>query len=382
MVSLLAGRATAEGTTRFRARFADRAAPDHFRELAGRWFSSIGLGTYLGDDDDRTDASYRDAVVRAVELGVNVFDSAINYRNQRSERALGAALCTVFEQGLARRDELIVATKGGFLAFDGNRPADPRAWLEDTYLRPGILGRADLVAGCHAMTPRWLADQLARSRRNLGLETIDIYYLHNPETQLGEMSRQAFLERVRAAFAELERACAEGHVGVYGTATWSGYRQPEGAADQLVLAELVALAEEVGGAGHHFRMLQLPLNLSMPEALLHKNQPSGGRSASTMEAARQAGLGVMISGSILQGRLARLPAPLRPAIPGPTTDAQRALQAVRSAPGVLSALCGMSRVTHVEENLELARLPALSPATAAGLFEGVTSWQTTTRKPV
>src|SRR2546430_310964 len=85
------------------------------------------------------------------------------------------------------------------------------------------LGRPDdIVAGSHCITPQFLNDQLARSLRNLGVDCIDVYYLHNPETQLGEISRPDFYERVRDAFAFLESAAAEGKIQYYGMATWNG----------------------------------------------------------------------------------------------------------------------------------------------------------------
>lgn len=64
------------------------------------------------------------------------------------------------------------------------------------------------------MAPRYLQDQLARSRENLGLATIDVYYVHNPETQLGEILREDFVRQIRAAFETLEAACAAGTIGV------------------------------------------------------------------------------------------------------------------------------------------------------------------------
>jgi aryl-alcohol dehydrogenase-like predicted oxidoreductase len=51
---------------------------------------------------------------------------------------------------------------------------------------------------------------------------------------------------------------------------------------------------------------------------------------------------------------------LAQAMTGLTTDAQRALQFVRSTPGITTALVGMRRRAHAEENLEVARRP---PAT-------------------
>jgi diketogulonate reductase-like aldo/keto reductase len=81
--------ATLEGTRRFAKRLKENVAPEHFREEQGLLFSSIGIGTYLGEADENTDEAYRSAVVRAVESGVNVIDTAINYRFQRSERSVG-----------------------------------------------------------------------------------------------------------------------------------------------------------------------------------------------------------------------------------------------------------------------------------------------------
>ncbi|MBI3456709.1 MAG: aldo/keto reductase [Candidatus Rokubacteria bacterium] len=369
MGELISGRATPEGTAAYGQRMADRTAAGHFREHAGRWLSSLGLGTYLGEDDDPTDDLYRAAVVRALELGVNVLDSAINYRSQRSERVIGQALRLAFERRLVRREEVLVATKGGFLPFDGSRPRDPRRYVEETYIRPGIFTWEEFAAGCHCMAPRYLADQLERSRRNLGLAAIDVYHVHNPETQLAEVSREEFMRRIRAAFEVLEAACAEGKIGVYGTATWNGYRQPREAPDYLSLADLVGVAREVGGAGHHFRVLQFPYNLAMLEAFGLANQRLDGREAPLLEAARAHGLYVMTSASILQGRLARnLPAALRDSLGGFDTDAQRAIQFVRSTPGVGTALVGMKRVGHVEENARIAQVPPVPEETLQALF--------------
>src|SRR5438034_10471403 len=110
--------ATTVGTASYRDRLRGIAAPDHFRQSQGLWMSSIGLGSYLGDPDERTDEAYRTAVKRAAELGCNVFDSAANYRFQHSERNFGDALNEMFSQSRLAREEVIVTTKGGYLPFD------------------------------------------------------------------------------------------------------------------------------------------------------------------------------------------------------------------------------------------------------------------------
>jgi aryl-alcohol dehydrogenase-like predicted oxidoreductase len=348
---VLSGRATEEGTARFRD--AARGASGHFRqEPGGLWISSLGIGTYLGRDDARTDALYAASVRRSLQLGLNVVDTAINYRNQRSERAVGAALR---ESGL-RRDGIVLCTKGGYLAFDGTRPHDAHAYVEDAFVRPGILSPDEIVAGCHSMAPRFLADQIERSRRNLGMECIDVYYLHNPETQLGEVPRPEFLRRLRRAFEALERACDDGAVACYGTATWNGYRVEPDDEEHLSLAEVLAAAREVGGERHRFRAIQLPFNVEMDDAATMPNQ--GERTL--LEAARDAGLAVFASASVLQGRLTQsLPQPVRDALAGLETDAQRALQFARSTRGITCALVGMKTPAHVDENAALAKVEPL-----------------------
>lgn len=345
----LESRATPQATAAFARRMVDVAAPGHFRgfpvhrpapadaqpptglfgpkdELV---LSSLGLGTYLGPPDDATDAGYADAIRTAFQNAINVVDTAIIYRKERSERVIGRVLAEAVNERLVQRTEVFVASKGGY----------------GESLAPGLLG-----------------DQIERSRANLGLDTIDLYYLHNPEAQLAAgMPRPEFLRRMRAAFERLEQAVADGAIGWYGIATWDGLRAPADAPGHLSLDELATLARESGGDAHHFRFVQLPFNRAMDEAWTRRNQ-AGGRNV--LEAAADHGLYVMASASLLQGRLAaRLPASLRNAYPGLESDAPRALQFVRSTPGIGTALAGMSRAGHVRENAAVAAVPPDPDAT-------------------
>src|SRR5712664_2697843 len=153
------GWATLDGTARYRERFRAEAAEDHFRKQQDLWLSSIGVGTYLGDADDDTDARYAESVASAVELGANVIDTAANYRFQRSERSIGAALSQLSAGGFDR-DEIMVCTKGGYLPFNGALPRDVRFYVDETFVKPGIASFADIVGGAHCMTPRYLQNQL------------------------------------------------------------------------------------------------------------------------------------------------------------------------------------------------------------------------------
>lgn len=321
--------ATIEATTRYCARFPRFRETLFYRSVFGLQISSLGIGTYLGGDDDASDRAYTDALIAAGENGVNFFDSAINYRNQRSERCVGAALKHL------QRDEIVVCTKAGFLTPG----AVPKS------LRP-----QDVVGRMHSMAPDFLAAQIDCSLANLDIETIDVFYLHNPETQLGFVAREEFDERIRWAFARLEELVTRQKIRWYGAATWEGFRKK----DALRLPRMVEIATEVGGPEHHFRFVQLPFNLGMVEAYV-------GQPESALAAAERLGIAAVASGTLMQGQmLSHMPDAVADLLPGLETDAQRAIQFTRSTPGISVALVGMSRREHVLENLGVARVP---PAT-------------------
>ena len=362
-----ASHATTEGTTRYAARFPD--AVDHFRKRERLLLSSIGIGTYLGDANEETDRAYEQAIVRAVELGVNVIDSAANYRFQRSERAIGTALRKLFDSKDYSRDELLICTKGGYLPFDAAPPRNVRDYVEETFVKPGIASFADIVGGSHCMTPAYLQNQLDQSLRNLQLECVDVYYIHNPESQVGHVSETEFYARLRAAFALLEENRTRGKLQFYGVASWNGFRVPQHSPGYHSLSKMISLARETAGEGHGFRFVQLPFNLGMPEAHTLANETVAGDALTLLEAAEQLGVTIIASGSILQGRLAQgLPADLQETLGSLPSDAQTAIQFVRSAPGITTSLVGMSNRAHVEENLQLVGRSPLAPEQFRQLF--------------
>jgi pyridoxine 4-dehydrogenase len=114
-------------------------------ELAGVQVPRIGLGTNRLTDDDEGIAFIR----AAIEAGVRHIDTAHLYTRGASERAIGAALD-------GRRDDLVVATKGGYSRGEGTAEA--------------------------------LDAQIAQSLEALRTDVIDLYYLHrvDPDTPLEE----------------------------------------------------------------------------------------------------------------------------------------------------------------------------------------------------
>ena len=352
---LLVGRATAKGTTRHAERYVKRRGEEFHRPLDRTLrASTLGLGTYLGECDDADDARYEAVARAALERGINLLDSAINYRCQRSERVIGRAVRAAISGGVVAREEVVLCTKGGYIPLEGQAPTsreEYHAFLEREYFATGIVSPDDVIADAHSIAPGFLADQLRRSRENIGVETIDVYYVHNPEQQLDVIKPAQLLDRLRETFAMLESRCDAGDIARYGCATWNGLRAARGSRGHLELAEMAAAARDAGGEDHRFRVVQLPVNLAMPEAVRSSTQRVRGRDMPLLHAAAELGISVVASASLLQARLASaLPPQVREALPGFSSDAQRALSFVTSLP-VSAALVGMRSIAHLDENL-------------------------------
>ncbi|MGI0128601.1 MAG: aldo/keto reductase [Thermoplasmata archaeon] len=356
-MSLLPGLATAQGTASFRDRGVEKRhlPPSHFRSAPGALtVGSLGLGTYIGPPDAPTDLAVEHSVAICLTSGrVNVLDTAINYRYQRAERSIGRALVRLVEKGEIAREEVFLATKSGYFAPDAESRTPPESWVRHELLEPGVLKPTEIVDGCHAMTPRYLADQFDRSRKNLGVESVDLLYLHNgPDAQLPVVGREEFERRLEAAFAYYESLREAGALGAYGIATWDCLRVPRSEAGYFSLASAVRIAKKVGGKDHGFRFVQFPFNFAMPEAAAVHNQLVGDDRLTLFDAAHRLGVACFTSVPLLQGQLATA-GPKRRGL----SAVQTALQFARSAPGTLGPLVGQKTSEHLAENLEVAALP-------------------------
>lgn len=365
------GRATPEGTRRFAERFAH--LPGHFRQPDRLHFSSLGLGTRSGEPGGIDDLLYREAVRTLLEGGVNVLVTGLSDRMMSSERCVGAALERAIREGLVSRDEVILVTKGGYLAIDpdllGAR-GRARRYLIETYVDTGLVDPERVAQGVHCLDGPFLRDQIERSRRNLRVETIDIYLIEEPELHL-ECGAEAFRDRLCGAFESLERAVSDGAIAAYGLCTWDGFLRPHTDRGHLAILDVFEWALDVGGADHHLRAVQLPYSLAMAEASRLDSQigPSGECDA-VLSSLRGTGTAVLASAPLVQGRaLGRLPQVVDEAFPGLASDAQRCLQFVRSTPEVTTAVVGMRELSHVNENLAVAARPPASSEDVEALFK-------------
>lgn len=350
------GHATPEGTLGFAAGSGIPAS--NFKKFRGLALSNVGVGTYLGEADAATDGLVESAVRQSVLSGVNVIDTAINYRSQKAERSVGRAVSGLVAEGKISRQQVFVCTKNGYVTNDADAPQDFWEYVKEQFTSRGIIGQGDISSGYHCMAVPYLSDQLERSLENLGMDCIDLMYLHNAvEGQIKDMSRPQFLECLSKAFELYERKRGEGKIRFYGMATWECFRVPRDNPQYLSLQDAVGMAEQIAGDGHGFRFVQLPFNMYYDQALLKKYQTLDGNDVSVLECAQGLGVGVFTSVPFMQGRLLQPGA--MPEFEG-MGPALRALQFIRSTPGVLAPLAGHKSPKHVAENLEIMGVPPLS----------------------
>ena len=365
---MLRGHATERGTGRFAA--SSPVAYANYTRFDSLTLSSVGMGTYLGDPDDTTDEMVRLAVEESVRRGVNVLDTAINYRSQKAERALGRAISTLAEEGAAARDALFISTKGGYVTNDADIPSDFWAYVKEQYVERGVVGAGDISSGYHCMKVSFLEDQLRRSLDNLGLECVDLLYLHNAVEGQPDMPREEFEGKLYEIMEWYESQRREGRIRYYGMATWDCFRVPPGDPQHLSLEDVVRMAAKAGGPDHGMRFVQLPFNMYLDQALRQPTQPLRGDTVPFLEAAASLGVGVFASVPLMQGRLLA-PGVLPEFMDGPASV--RCLQFLRSAPGLLAPLVGHKDPAHVAENLGVLDVDPLGPDQFDSLLKRLTS---------
>ena len=366
---MISGFATTDGTAKFAKNSGVNQA--NFNEFEGLILSNVGIGTYLGDADARTDELVTNAVKQSITSGVNVVDTAINYRAQKAERSVGKAISELIQEGKISRDQIFLSTKNGYVTNDADVQLGFWEYVKEEYTQRGVIKEGDVTSGYHCMTPTYLSDQLDRSLKNLGLECVDLMYLHNAvEGQIKDVSKDQFLENLKNVFELYEQKRDEGKIKFYGMATWECFRVPHDNPQYLSLEAVVDMAKKIGGENHGFGFIQLPFNMYYDQALLGRTQLLENENVSILEAAVKLKIGVFTSVPFMQGRLLT---------PGTMPDFNelkpnlRALQFIRSSPGVLAPLVGQKSSDHVSENLEIMKIAPIQDDEFLTLVKKLTS---------
>lgn len=366
---MIEGYATSNDTLAFSTK-QQNVNQKNFRKIHGLTLSNVGVGTYLGNPDAKTDELVKNAVKESILAGINVIDTAINYRSQKAERAVGKAIFELINDGKINRNEIFVSTKNGYVTNDGDIKEDFWQYVNREYVSKGVIQANDISSGYHCMTVSYLNDQLERSRKNLGLECIDLMYLHNAvEGQIQDVTKEQFMKNLHKSFEFFESKRRENKIRFYGLATWECFRVPTDNPQFLQLSEVIQLAQNVGGQEHGFRFIQLPYNMYLDQALMIKNQSFDGKLDSILQAANHYEIGVFTSVPLMQGKL------LSPGVMpefGELKPSLRALQFTRSTPGVLAPLVGHKSEQNVKENLMIMKIPPLSQVEFEMLMQKLT----------
>jgi len=367
---MIPGFATEEGTARFKEKNAKSVVEGHFRSIKDLYLTSVGMGTYLGESDAITDLMVKDAVKLSIQSGaINVIDTAVNYRAQKSERAIGKALNELLGSEEINRDEIFISTKNGYITNDADMPMDFWTYIQNTLIKTGVIKADDISSGYHCMTIPYLEEQLERSRRNLGLECLDLMYLHNSvEGQVQDVGMLKFIQMLKEVFQFYEEKRKEGKIRYYGLATWNCFRVAKNNLEYLNLKNVANIAKEVGGDDNGFAFVQLPFNMAMGEALTENNQEVDGSTVSLLDAAKKLGVSVFTSVPFMQGRL--LNDNTIPKFGNLESTALRCLQFVRSTGAI--PLVGHKRAEHVQENIKIAETSPLSESEFKDLLTKLT----------
>ncbi len=341
------GLATLEATKNF---LNGKVAPSSIKECGSFALSSLGIGTYKPEayKEENYTFSYRDALKKAVNIGCNHIDTAANYRYTKSEQEIGEALGELFEDGV-KREELVIATKGGFLPLSYPFPENPYHWINDTVVKSGIAKENEIVTDEHCMSVDFIEWSFEESLRRLGVGGVDIFYVHNPEFELGIVAYDELVGKFGAISKMLEAKRKEGKLGGYGIASWNGFLNEPSNMEYLSLADFVAAS-------------RVPYNPAKPHGYIFANQKIGGEYMPAIYAAKKLGLDVITSSSLLQMNLFK--APLKEAFRDVcalslASDLQRALQFARSNPLTLSALVGVASDEHATHDFALLQEAAV-----------------------
>jgi aryl-alcohol dehydrogenase-like predicted oxidoreductase len=319
--SALVGAATPTGTLAHAER---RGAADGLAYgplgRTGLTVCRLGFGGYRVDAETPV---HRAALERALESGVNLIDTSTNYADGGSEELVGRVVGDLVRTGRIAREATVVVSKIGYvqgqnLALARERDGAGRPFPEMVQYQQNCW---------HCVHPEFLEDQLERSLDRLGLETLDVCLLHNPEyffsdaAQRGEGTvetlRDEFYRRLATAFRFFEEQVAGGRLRWYGVSS-NTIAQPVDDPEATSLTRMLAAAREAGGPDHHFAVLQLPVNLFEAGGMLEATDPPAGPPAarrSVLELAAGEGIGVLanrpLNAVVGRGtvRLADFPAP-------------------------------------------------------------------------
>ncbi|HFU75592.1 MAG TPA: aldo/keto reductase [Arcobacter sp.] len=362
--------ATKEATYSFAKKFSNYK--DFYTIYDDLVFSKLGIGTFNKEPykEENYVFHYIEAIKSAIENGINLIDTASNYRYGQSEKEIATALKELGDT--VKREELIICSKGGFIQLDYPFPENPYTWIDENIIKTGLATKEDIELDQHCMTPDFLEWSCKKSLENLELDSLDIYYLHNPEMQLLRLGEKEFYKQIEKVFKRFEVLAEKGLFKSYGVAVWNGFTS-ENKDELLSLEKLVECAKKVGGENHRFKYIQLPFNMGKSSAYTTFTQKVDHQECTILQAAHKMGIGVISSSSLLQMNLFKksFSPEVGVVLDNSMTlksDIQLALQFVRSTPGIVSGLFGSRVPVNIKHNCKISQIKAINKSQYELLF--------------
>ncbi len=326
--------------------FAKRGISDS-RLKKTQWFSTlpIAIGTHLGDFSDEHSELSKAAIKLALEKGINFIDTAINYRGMRAERDIGECLRQLInEKEQIKRSEIIISTKTGILPGDITLNMNSNLYLQEVLLKEGAIEEHEINRidyHKHTLSPKYFEWSINKARQHMGIETIDIHYVHNPEFSMMVLGEERFYKSLIKLFEFYEGQVEAGSIRSYGVATWDALLIDDGEPGYISLERTVEAAKAAAGNKNNFKFIMLPFNLKNNEAATKRNQTVGRKLLSALEAAQELEIYTTISAPLVQGECFAEASP------------EKMLRYVTDSDSVFAAMVGMKQAMHVEENLKI-----------------------------
>ncbi len=259
--------------------------------------SRLGLGTHLGDFSDEVSGQYQKAIAYALQNGIASIDGAINYRGMRSEKDEGAAIRKLISDGVLQREDFCITSKAGLLFGDITERMNPRMYL-DRELKPRGITEKDFCEYdglLQTLNPAFFEIALEKSLQNLGLETIDIHYIHIPEITRAGTDEASFYDSMESLFCWYESKVAEGKIRYFGLALEFMGKEPENEKWHFELEELKQRALKAGNGDTHLKYVIYEYNIGCSYPVTAVSQTVDGQAVTLAEACRRLGFETVAS---------------------------------------------------------------------------------------
>jgi len=254
--------------------------------------SEVGFGSYRIDVRSSLN---REALKKALLSGINLIDTSSTYTDGNSELLVGDVLKELATDNMLSRESIVIVTKGGYLqgqnfTLSQLRKKDNKPFKDLVEYQKGLE---------HCIHPEFLEDQIQRSLDRLGLETIDIYLLHNPEYYLKwaknnnidiEVARKEYYLRIKKAFEHLEKEVQKGRIKYYGISS-NTFPSSTDDFDFTSLEKVIEIAKEIS-SNNHFSVIEFPMNLAETNAYTNVNQSNN---MTLLQLAQSNNIGILIN---------------------------------------------------------------------------------------